>query len=237
MSSLLLTELLTITPLPRSRLMSHIYARSMGPAQLAGALARRDSLQATGQPVTFLMKVSTEQDARLAAASCDAWEYGCGAEVGIFALLDASDITVWDHARDAQDHHDPARSPNHLWIDNATQPLPFDRGLYVQSPEELAAILPAPSLHEAKRSLQALRAGSEEAVLEAAGQRARALARELEDFGIRQQQLAAMRGLHDELPKLLAYLGLPEWLLDVHPEHLHRDLRHAIDLAHQTLHR
>ncbi len=214
---------------------SPIYARSMGPAQLASCIDTRGSLQAPEQPVTFLMEISRELTPEQAARSCDAWEYGCGAEVGIFALLDADDIQVWRDPREDADRHSPVRSPHHVWLQNDTQPLPFERGIYVESPGELATILEASSTEDARARLAELRQNDESAILEAASQRASKLASELEDFGIRQQQLhTLLQNAPEEVSRMLDALGLPDWLLEVHPEHLNRDLRQALDLIHQN---
>lgn len=220
------------------RIMSHdspIYARSMGPAGLAAALDERGSLHTSSEPVTFLMKIPPGTSPHKAAAECDAWHYGCGEEVGIFALLDADDLAVQRTSRPDDHAHFPERSPHHVWIDNASQPLPFERGIYVQSPQELAAIIPSTSMSEAHERLEALRGHDQQSTLEAASQRAHTLARQLEDFGVRQQQLSSLRGNYDQLPELFESLGLPLWLLDVHPEHLDKDLRQALDLIHQSI--
>lgn len=208
-----------------------LYARSLGPSQLVRALQARDTLHAADQEVTFLMRLERQDPEH--ASLADVWRYGCGEELGVFALFDEGEeaIRVWDEARLDQDRHHPERSPHHVWIKNASQPLPLTHALYVRDAEELSLVSQSDSCEQARTQLQQARASrghTSQALEEEAITRALALQEELDALATRQAALLA-RIDDPTLQQALARHGLPDWLLHTHPEHLERPLRDAID--------
>ena len=110
-------------------------ARSLGPRQLIRALEERGSLNALDQEVTFLAVVDPDDP-----GACDVWDYGCGGELGVYLIPDASKLPLQNVPRE-EDRHDPVKWPEHVWIWNEDYRISQDESVLVRSPEEMASAL------------------------------------------------------------------------------------------------
>lgn len=211
------------------------YTRSLGPSKLVRALHDRESLHCDDQPVTFLARLPEGVVPAKAAASVDSWGYGCGEELGIFAVFDGEGeeaMQVWDTPREEEDRHHPERSPSHVWIDAEQQPLPFERAVYVQSPEELEHLLTqsVSSPSQAEQLLEDFRQQSTQSIHEQAIARARQLDERLQEL---ERDLQTLRAPLDDahaarVTRLLEQYMLPTWIVHAHAEHLSPLLRQAL---------
>ncbi len=216
------------------------YTRSLGPSSLIHALKSRQSLHCTAHPVTFLAKLPQDDtpDHEIAQHT-DSWDYGCGSELGIFAIFEHEDhpLEVHTSSPPQEDQHNPDIHKNHVWLDPSTQPLPFEQGIYIRSPEELAKILHSTSVEEAQNTLKEYRNQPVESVYESAISHARQLEQDLQNLHAQMHQLQAIHASdHPEhLLAMMKQLALPTWLLSVHPEHLSPLLRSALEHLHLHL--
>jgi hypothetical protein len=203
--------------------MSVILARSLGPKLMSAVLDGHGNLNHPRDPVTFLAEVEPADP-----ESCDAWNYGCGTELGVFVLVETNVLTL--HRDPLRTHgHDPHAAPHHVYVTNAADPLPFESAVYVGSPEEMGVAAECVTVAAAADSLKALRGGrAAEGIIEEAIDRARRLARQLDNLAALQEALIrtdSPRQLEDRLRRA----GLNRSVLEVHPEHLSRSLRAALE--------
>lgn len=212
------------------------YTRSLGPSGLVRALTEEQSLHCEDQPVTFLARIPSDLSAAEAASTTDSWGYGCGQELGIFAVFDhdrpEERMQVWDTPREREDSHHPERSPSHVWIDSAQEQLPFEQSVYVQDPEELELLLSqqVTSPEQAHAILEDFRQRATQSVHEQAIARARELDANLKQL---ERNLQTLREPLDEahaarITRLLERHMLPTWIVHAHAEHLSPLLRQAL---------
>jgi len=195
-------------------------ARSLGPRQLIRALEERGSLNALDQEVTFLAVVDPDDP-----GACDVWDYGCGGELGVYLIPDASKLPLQNVPRE-EDRHDPVKWPEHVWIWNEDYRISQDESVLVRSPEEMASALEEADAASARSALDAIRGMSQRAVEE----QLLANAKELhEAFGTWRDLSGALEApAREDLASALAAQGISPHILDKDPEHLSPLLREII---------
>lgn len=190
-------------------------ARSPGPRQMIATLTDHSPLNAHEQEVTFLAIVDPDDP-----GACDVWDYGAGAELGVY-LFPVTSALPLQRAPRLHERHDPERWPAHVWIWNEQHSLLAQDAVLVATPAEMSVAMAQQDLQGARTALDELRGCSQRAFEEAVLERAHKLHESFEGW-------RAHRFDGEALERALRARGISPDLLSRDPAHLSPLLRQTV---------